>query len=833
MRPSNDAAAIEIGLDDAGRGHELRVPGDGAGHPVDVGRLERGDLAERVPVELPELHRVLAREVERRRLGAPEVAEPAAFERTGRGGRPRRLLADLLPAHRGLAGRMGAARAWGAPVPTGGLIALPERAGHVDPAGDRAAGPRPGRATPALGAVPTEVGALAGPRSPVGLGFAGEGRVGIVDLGHTTRGCLGGGRVVAGQVRMVRPGEPAPGCLDLGRGGAAFDAEDHVRIALCHTGQCTGPVRRHFGSLALDRLASVPSPRGMSVVRRAGVAAAIAAAPLGLAYRFALAYRARAGYPRQHPPVITPADLGLAYETTTVRSGDLELPAWFIPARGGAPGPGVALVHGWESARDRTLPYALFLHAAGFHILTIDIRGHGANPAETLPVSGGEFGLDALATFEALLARDEVTVGAIAGHSMGAIGAILAGAADPRVAAIVATAAPADPYRLTRQTFHLARLPIPDPIAYPLAWLTTRVFLRPRRHTVRDISATRAIARYRGPVLLAHGAADQVVPVGHLRRLAAAARATRTERGRAGRDPRPAGWPAFVALRGPDLPGRRGQVPRDGPRRAADPRCGRGCCGGDTGRAHPRRRVPLRRRRGDPGRLSDARPGGTPRCDAAGPGGTNYGPTRGTGGRDGPGHDRRPRGRPTGRRRTRSRLMDDQDPVWRVVHSRRVVRQFADRPLEPAHLERILRAGRRANSSKNQQRWAFIVCRDREHLRELAKLGPWAGHLAGATVAIALVTPDPKVTDAPLSVMFDLGQAADSMMLVAWELGIGSVPATVYDHDMGQRLLGYPDGYHCEFLLSFGYPTDPTVLTRPLRAGGRRPLGDLVHEERW
>lgn len=265
----------------------------------------------------------------------------------------------------------------------------------------------------------------------------------------------------------------------------------------------------------------------MGIVRRAGIAAAIAAAPLGLAYRFALTYRARAGYPRQHPPTTTPADLGLPYEVTTVRSGDLELPAWFIPARGGVPGPGVALVHGWESSRDRTLPNAIFLHAVGFHCLTIDVRGHGANPPETLPISAGEFGLDALATFEALLERPEVTVGAVFGHSMGAIGAILAAAADPRVSAVVATSAPADPLRLTRQTFRLARLPIPDVIAYPLAWLTTRVYLRPRGHRVPEISATAAIGKYAGPVLLAHGSDDAVVPAKHMARLAAAARAAR------------------------------------------------------------------------------------------------------------------------------------------------------------------------------------------------------------------------------------------------------------------------------------------------------------------
>lgn len=177
--------------------------------------------------------------------------------------------------------------------------------------------------------------------------------------------------------------------------------------------------------------------------------------------------------------------------------------------------------------------------------------------------------------------------------------------------------------------------------------------------------------------------------------------------------------------------------------------------------------------------------------------------------------------------------MGDSDAVWDAVRSRRVIRRFADRPLAPEHLDRILRAGRRANSSKNQQRWAFIVCQDRAHLEELSVVGPWAGHLAGAAVAIALVSPDPKTADAPLSVMFDLGQAADSMMLVAWELGIGSVPATVYEHDLVQRLLGYPDDHHCEFLISFGYPADPRDLQRPRKAGGRRPLGDLVHDERW
>ncbi|MBF6604033.1 MAG: nitroreductase family protein [Chloroflexi bacterium] len=171
--------------------------------------------------------------------------------------------------------------------------------------------------------------------------------------------------------------------------------------------------------------------------------------------------------------------------------------------------------------------------------------------------------------------------------------------------------------------------------------------------------------------------------------------------------------------------------------------------------------------------------------------------------------------------------------AWIAIATRHAIRRFTDRPLEPVHVSRILDAGRRSGSSKNLQRWEFIVCRDRTHLGELSTVGPWAGHVAGAAVAIALVTPDPHGPDAPLSILFDLGQAAANIQLAAWELGIGSCPATVYDHDLARRLLGYPTDRRCEYLLSFGYPADPSELTRSLRAGGRRRLDELVHEERW
>ncbi len=256
----------------------------------------------------------------------------------------------------------------------------------------------------------------------------------------------------------------------------------------------------------------------------AAAAATAVATPLAAAYRFALEYRRRAGFPARRPPATTPADDGLAFERLEIPSPAGPLPAWFVPARDGAAGPAVVLVHGWESNRARMLPDARYLSAAGFHTLMFDVRGHGENQPETLPISGGEFGADTVAAVVALRARPGITAVGILGHSMGAVGAVLAAAAEPGVGAVVATAIPAHPRLLTRRTFELAGLRIPGPIAHPLAWLTMEVYLRPRGHRPARVNALRAIRRYPGPLLVVHGTDDEIVAPRHAELLVRSAR---------------------------------------------------------------------------------------------------------------------------------------------------------------------------------------------------------------------------------------------------------------------------------------------------------------------
>jgi nitroreductase len=171
--------------------------------------------------------------------------------------------------------------------------------------------------------------------------------------------------------------------------------------------------------------------------------------------------------------------------------------------------------------------------------------------------------------------------------------------------------------------------------------------------------------------------------------------------------------------------------------------------------------------------------------------------------------------------------------TWNAIDSLRVVREFSADPIADEHIDRIIDAGRRAGSSKNLQRWGFVVVRDRDRLARLGDVGPYAGHVVGAPLAIALVCPDPAKTSGPHSIMWDLGRAAQNMVLAAWELGIGSCPATVHEPSVAKEVLQLPDEQLCEYVLSFGYPADESVLTAPKRSGGRLPQSDVRHEETW
>ena len=169
--------------------------------------------------------------------------------------------------------------------------------------------------------------------------------------------------------------------------------------------------------------------------------------------------------------------------------------------------------------------------------------------------------------------------------------------------------------------------------------------------------------------------------------------------------------------------------------------------------------------------------------------------------------------------------------TWDAISARRNVREFSDRAIADADLDRILEAGRRAPSSRNWQPWDFVLVRERSTLVELAKVWRAGAHVAHSAATVALIGP---LLDDEMQrdwLQFDTGQAMMSMMLAAADLGIGSGHSAVQDQDLMRSLLGVPGDRFCLALMPLGYPaTRPLV---PLKAPDRRPFAEVVHRERW
>ena len=168
--------------------------------------------------------------------------------------------------------------------------------------------------------------------------------------------------------------------------------------------------------------------------------------------------------------------------------------------------------------------------------------------------------------------------------------------------------------------------------------------------------------------------------------------------------------------------------------------------------------------------------------------------------------------------------------VIEAIRSKRAVRSYRNEPVPDDVVRKILHAGRRAQSAKNDQPWHFLVVREGETLKALAATSPNLAYIAGAKLCVALVTPLPSQKQ---TILFDAGQAAACMQLAAWELGVVSCLGTVYELEKARTLLGFPRDRHLHLVIAFGYPRPDDAEPRPGRSGGRRHLDDIVHWERW
>jgi len=190
-----------------------------------------------------------------------------------------------------------------------------------------------------------------------------------------------------------------------------------------------------------------------------------------------------------------------------------------------------------------------------------------------------------------------------------------------------------------------------------------------------------------------------------------------------------------------------------------------------------------------------------------------------------------------------------------VVDRRRMVRNFADKPVPPEIVERLLQNALHAPSAGFSQGWAFLVLQDEEETgrfwdavfpREREKFR-WAGMFSAPVIIVPLshkrayldryAEPDKRWTDRdenrwPVPYWdIDTGFASLLMLLTAVDEGLGALFFGIFKPDDFRAAFGVPDEYVPIGAIALGYPA-PDKPAHSLKRG-RRPVDDVVHRGRW
>jgi len=182
--------------------------------------------------------------------------------------------------------------------------------------------------------------------------------------------------------------------------------------------------------------------------------------------------------------------------------------------------------------------------------------------------------------------------------------------------------------------------------------------------------------------------------------------------------------------------------------------------------------------------------------------------------------------------------------IIEAIITRRSMRRFSEKPVAETLVQSLLEAVRMSPSWANMQCWRFIVVRDpatKEKFSELSyvesffapkgyKANPSKKGLAEAPVVIVACA-DPSQSGVLWNqhyYMTDIGIAAQSLMLAAHGLGLGTVFVGVFDEEKLRPLLNIPAHIRIVGLFPVGYPRDEKKEGPP-----RKSLDEIVFHEKW
>lgn len=161
----------------------------------------------------------------------------------------------------------------------------------------------------------------------------------------------------------------------------------------------------------------------------------------------------------------------------------------------------------------------------------------------------------------------------------------------------------------------------------------------------------------------------------------------------------------------------------------------------------------------------------------------------------------------------------------------RAVRSFSSDPVPRKVVNDVLEVARWSGSASNRQPWELVVIRERETLRALAEVEGYAGHLAGAALGIVPV----MFGERPEQETYDEGRLCERIMLAAFAHGVGASIGWFVGGGTtaAKEVLGIPPVRRVRTAISMGYPDEEARRTGAGRGQARKPLAEIVHEERY
>ena len=169
--------------------------------------------------------------------------------------------------------------------------------------------------------------------------------------------------------------------------------------------------------------------------------------------------------------------------------------------------------------------------------------------------------------------------------------------------------------------------------------------------------------------------------------------------------------------------------------------------------------------------------------------------------------------------------------VFEAIKGRRSIRAFQNRDIPPEMVDRLIDAARWAPSAGNIQPWEFIIVREPETRRKLAKAALEQTFIEEAPVVIVVCADENRSSQGygtrgkTLYCLQDTAAATQNIHLAAYALGLGTCWVGAFREDEAKKILNIPSGVRPVAIIPVGYPAE-----KP-QPRNRRPINQIIHYE--